>query len=150
MPTKLPRLSITLPPDLEDALSGFAAACGQSRSSVVVELLSQAQKHMEQAAAMHRRITSLKPQALEALRARAEELDRLALSDATAAQRLIDDVVGQASLLLPDAPDTASECSERPIPVRPGASFDPPPVNKGGENLNRPSRNVTSILRKRG
>lgn len=154
MPTARPRLSVTLTPAIDRALSGFCETLGISRSAFIVSTLETALPQLERMARLVQQLKQASPEALAVVGARMGGLE---------AQL-------QAIMATTNAPldlfELPPEHQPRPEPVaagvagagtgrKPQRAASPLPVNKGGETLGKevpssgPASSNVVVMRKR-
>lgn len=142
MPTSRPRLTVTLTPELDRALSAFATATGQSKGSIVLECLQPMAPGLQRAAVRIQAVNRMRPEAIASLKAASGRLE--AFLDRTA------EFINTGLDLFGAEPESASEHSEGAESGSVSGSvkgMSPPLPNRGGEKRSAGGK-VTSIRRK--
>lgn len=142
MPTNKPRIQVTLEPSTYEAVTALAQASGQSRSSVIAEMIHQSEEPIRrvtailQAAAVSRRELAAGTRA--AVAGAAERLTDLEVQ----VLQIADQLVGQLGLNLePPAVHPAGRASGLSDGRKRGSAEDPRPVTRGsGFQKSRPEQ----------
>lgn len=139
MPTARPRLSVTLTPAIDRALSGFCETLGISRSAFIVSTLETALPQLERMALLVQQLKQASPEALAVVGARMGGLE---------AQL-------QAIMASTNAPLDLFELPSGSAGQKPQRAASPLPVNKGGETIGKagsesgPASSNVVVMRKR-
>ncbi len=142
MPTKLPRFSVTLPPDTDRILRSFADLTGKSKSALIAELLTDAMPHLERVCVALQHASAMQGEARAATIERFGKFADLVTAQASSVLATSDLFVSSVSAPAPKAAAAAGggferteehepRARRRPTPKAPPPA--PPLVNKGGE-----------------
>ena len=124
MPTLRPRLTITLTPEIDRALTAFSKGTGQSRSSFILEILTASLPALENLALVVQRAKAAKPEALAAIQKQGARMQTQMEALAALALQSVD-LFAQASQ---KPPSGRSPAGGRRLPENPAP---PPPSNRG-------------------
>jgi len=154
MPTKLPRFSVTLPPDTDRILRSFADLTGNSKSALIAQLLTEAMPHLERVCAALQHASAMQEEARATTIVRFEKFVDLVTVQASSVHAATDLFVSSVPAPAPKATAASGRGFERTEEHEPAArrrptitapSPVPPLVNKGGEQSPRGGSKVVKI-----
>jgi len=133
MPTYRPRLTITLTPEVDQALNDFARLTGQSKSSFIVELLSGAVPQLQKMAVFIQQAEAMKGEARKSAATRMSTYADAIVQQASSVMRNADLFLDSALPPAASASSKRADASVQAAAAGAGASdVRPPHPNRGG------------------
>jgi len=131
MPTERPRLTITLTPDIDRALTDFSRLTGESKSAFIVQVLGEAVPHLQRMTVVIQQAKQLHGEAYQAARVSLSKYADAVMHQAEGVLKssdlFLDHVEGEV------AGGTRAAATAPPAPSSSGRALvgPPPSVNKG-------------------
>jgi hypothetical protein len=133
MPTERPRLTITLTPEIDRALTAFTEGTGQSRSSFILHVLQESLPALERLALAMQAVKKAKPEALAGLRGDADRMIAMLQGMTELAGGSLDLFAARAGAGAKAPPSRSAGGASR----KDRGTANPPPPNRGGSSPSR-------------
>ena len=146
MPTDRPRLTITLTPEIDRALTDFSRLTGESKSAFIVQVLAEAVPHLDRMAVVMQQASKLHGDAYKATRYKLAQYADAVTVQAASTMRNADLFLDMSAAAMAQG-ERADASSPSPKPAAGAApSVQPPPVNKGVRNTGKGEKESGKVV----
>ncbi len=150
MPTERPRLTITLTPEIDRALTDFSRLTGESKSAFIVQVLAEAVPHLDRMTVLMQQANKLHGEAYQATRIKLSEYADAVTLQASSILKNADLFLDLGEAAIAGATERTEEHRSPAKTAKPAAKADqPPPVNKGVRNTGKGEKGSEKVVQMR-